>query len=226
MAGQGDKSSQRVPSAVDPSQSSPTTRYKSVLRVRIMVSGSSLHIKVGAGRRERTGNVEAARCNRDPTSGPTVAPGTRALAVVSTSWFAAALRFALARAKSWGFDCYREGSALRERGTELGSRGSSSEDAQPWPGQERTALHPNAGVLCSPRALRAAPSHCARPHGRDPRCGLRLGSDSTHRTPGPAQSPPGFRPTPPSPFPGMFSQGLPFCGGGKRLKVANYWPLG
>lgn len=43
-----------------------------------MVSGSSLHIKVGAGRRERTGNVEAARRNRDPTSGPTVAAGTRA----------------------------------------------------------------------------------------------------------------------------------------------------
>lgn len=42
------------------------------------MSGSSLHIKVGAGRRERTGNVEAARSNRDPTSGPTVAAGTRA----------------------------------------------------------------------------------------------------------------------------------------------------
>lgn len=165
---------QPVPSAVDLSQTSPTTRHKSVLRVRIMVSGSSLHIKVGAGRRERTGKVEAARGNLDPTSGPTVAPGTRALAVVSTSWFAAALRFAPARAKSWVFACYREGSALRERGTELGSRGSSSEDAQPWPGLERTALHPNAEVLCSPRALGAAPSHCARPHGRDPRCGFGL----------------------------------------------------
>lgn len=125
------------------------------------MSGSSLHIKVGAGRRERTGNVEAARSNRDPTSGPTVAPGMRALAVVSTSWFAASLRFALARAKSWVFFfyCYREGSALRERGSELGSRGSSSEDAQPWLRLERTALYPNAAVLCSQRALGAAPSY-------------------------------------------------------------------
>lgn len=68
-----------------------------------MVSGSSLHIKGGAGRRERTGNVEAARSNPDPTSGPTVAPGTRALAVVSTSWFAASLPLDPARAKIVGF---------------------------------------------------------------------------------------------------------------------------
>lgn len=148
-----------VPSAVDPSQTSPTTRHKSILRVRIMVSGSSLHIKVGARRRERTGNVEAARSNRDPTSGPTVAPRTRALAVVSTSWFAASLSFAPARAKSWVFDCHSEESALRERGTELGSHGSRSEDAQPWLRLERTALYPNAAVLCSPRALGAAPSY-------------------------------------------------------------------
>lgn len=65
------------------------------------MSGSSLHIKVGAGRRERTGNGEAARSNRDPTPGPTVAPGTRALAVVNTSCFAASLPFALALPKSW-----------------------------------------------------------------------------------------------------------------------------
>ena len=86
-------------------------------------------------------------------------PGREPLAVVSTSWFAASLRFAPARAKSWVLDCHREGSTLRERGTELGSRGSNSEDAQPWLRLERTALHPNAEVLCSLRALGAAPSY-------------------------------------------------------------------
>lgn len=91
-------------------------------------------------------------------------------------------------------DCHRERSALKERDAELGRLGSSSVDAQPWSSLVRTTFHqPAAAALCSRRALQAAPSHRARPHGRDPRCDLGLRSGSTHRAPGPAQSPPRSR---------------------------------
>lgn len=53
------------------------------------MSGFSLHIKRGGRRRKRSGEVEAGRGGSAPASGPTAAPGTRALAVLSASLLAA-----------------------------------------------------------------------------------------------------------------------------------------
>lgn len=52
------------------------------------MSGFSLHIKCGGGRRARSGEIEAAPRSSAPAPGPTAAPETRDPAVLSASLLA------------------------------------------------------------------------------------------------------------------------------------------
>lgn len=131
------------------------------------MSGFSLHIKCGGGRQARSGEVEAARGSSPPARGPTAAPETRALAVLSASLLAVPSAWPGPQ-KERGVSSGRKGSALREKGGKPGRGGSCCGEVRPWPGRELSALARAAGPHCLPRAPPAAPSRRTRPPGEDP----------------------------------------------------------
>lgn len=186
----------------------------------------SLHIKVGAGLRERTGNVEAARRNRDPTPGPTVAPWTRALGVVSASCFAAFLLFARARANSWVLIATAEG-ALSGRGVR--SRGAAAPAARTHGHGPARSAPPSSRPL--QRSAICAPSGPRPPTEPAPTGGSHVvASGCALAPPTTLQAPPQAAQVPPHASSALSWNVFPGSAllrrRGQRLKVANYWPLG
>lgn len=153
------------------------------------MSGFSLHIKCGGGRQARSGEVEAARGSSAPARGPTAAPETRALAVLSASLLAVPCP-SPGPQKERGVSSGRKGSALREKGRKPGSGGFCCGEVRPWPGRELSAL----ARACGTPLPAARSAGRALPQGPPPRGRTGQGAPPPPRRRGPPAPPRAARP--------------------------------